>query len=107
MVYMSCFIEAGGEGLEHLEFWAAILQHLLFEEGETLLSVTSASSCQTLAFFKPSFLYVEWKDVCFSFFPLLIFTFMHIYTEKTCRIFKDHWKVLPSLFFCKRCILEY
>lgn len=56
------------EGLEHLEFWAAILQHFVFEEGETLFSVTSASSCQILPFFKPFFFSVDQKDVCFSFF---------------------------------------
>lgn len=60
IVYMSCFIEAGEGGTGTSGILAAVLQCMLFEEGLTLFSVTSAlvGDCQILAFFKP-FLFPE------------------------------------------------
>lgn len=70
------------EGLEHLEFWAAVLQHLLFKEGETLFSVTSALSCQIMAILKPFFLFC-WLKRCmlFLFSTVKIYIYAHISRE--------------------------
>lgn len=63
IVYMSCFTGVGEGGTGTSGISGSFLQLLVFEEGETLFSVTSALSSQLQS--------VDWKYVCISFFLLL------------------------------------
>lgn len=67
------------EGLEHLEFLAVVLQHLVFEERKILILVTFAISRKTVTHFRHC---MDWKDVHVCFFPLLKWKTLITYIQR-------------------------